>query len=179
MGILDVVHRVIGRLRARQVDIEGQLTVGFTHGQEVTGSIAADFVDQVAQGQIGAGPLGDFYLFATTHHGHHLVQHEVWPALGNTGVQCLQTGTDTGNGAVVVGALLVHHAGETTVPFVQVVGHVRYEIGVAAIGFAHHAVFVVTEIGGAQPQRATLFIGVTVGDQALDSVFHFAIAVQR
>src|SRR5690606_26594786 len=46
-------------------------------------------------------------------------------------------------------------------------------------GFAHDAVFVVTEIGGAQPQRATLFIGVTVSDQTLDGVFHFAIAVQR
>src|SRR5690606_1021274 len=113
------------------------------------------------------------------HHGHHLVQHVVWPALGHTGIQRLQTSTHTGNGAVVVGALFVHHAGETTLPLVQVVGHVRYEIGVAAVGFAHDAVFVVTATAGAQPHTAALCIGVTVSAQTLDSVLHFATGVQR
>ena len=106
------------------------------------------------------------------------MQHVVWPAFWNAGIQRLQTGAHTGDGAVVVGALLVHHALKTTLPFVEVVGYVRNKVGVTAVFFAHYAVFVITEIGGAQPQCAAVFVGVAIIDQGFYGGFHFAFAVQ-
>jgi hypothetical protein len=44
--------------------------------------------------------------------------------------------------------------GEAALPLVHVVGDVGHEVGVGAVGLAHHAVLVVAVVGGAQPQRA-------------------------
>src|SRR5690554_786628 len=178
MGILDVIHRVFIGLGAGQVDIEGQLGIHAARRQEETGSIAAHFVDQVAHGDVAAGALGDFHFLAGAGHHHHLVQNVVRPALGNVGFQCLQAGAYTGNGGVVVRALFVDHGGKTALPLVQVVGYIRQEVGVATVFLAHHAVFVVAELGGFQPHGAVLLVGVAVGFQALNGGFYLAIFVQ-
>ena len=79
----------------------------------------------------------------------------------------------------MIRALLVDDARKTAPPLVQMIGHVRHEIGVAAVALAHHPVFVVAEIGGAQPQRIILLVGVAAGDQLVDRLLDFAIGVQR
>src|SRR5690554_234728 len=178
MGILDVIHRVFIGLGAGQVDIEGQLGIHAARRQEESGSVAAHFVDQVPNGHVAAGTLGDLYLLARAGHHHHLVQNVVRPALGNVGFQCLQAGAYTGHRGVVVRALFIDHGGKATLPFIQVVGHIRQEVGVATIFLAHYTVFVVAELGGFQPHGAVLFVGVAVGFQALNGGFYFAIFVQ-
>src|SRR5690554_6718208 len=60
VGILDVIHRVFIGLGAGQVDIEGQLGIDTACGQEEAGGVAAHFVDQVPNGYVAAGTLGDF-----------------------------------------------------------------------------------------------------------------------
>src|SRR5690554_669069 len=178
MGILDVIHRVFIGLGAGQIDIEGQLGIGTARGQEETGGIAADFVDQVPYGYVAAGPLGDFHFLAGAGHHYHLVQNVVRPALRDAGFQCLQAGAHAGHGGVVVCTLFVDHGGKATLPLVQMIGHIRQEVGVAAILFTHNPVFVVAKLGGFQPHGAVLLVGVAVGLQALNGGFYLAIFVQ-
>src|SRR5690606_22057733 len=64
-------------------------------------------------------------------------------------------------------------------PLAHVVRDVGHEVGVAAVGPAHHAVLVVTEIGGPQPQRAAVLVGVAVGAQGGDGLLDLAIGIQR
>ena len=80
---------------------------------------------------------------------------------------------------MVIRALDVDGLRETPLPLAQVIGHVRHEIGVAAFGLAHHAILVVTVVGGAQPQRAILLEGVATGHQTRHSLFHLAVGVER
>ena len=56
--------------------------------------------------------------------------------------------------AVVVGAPHVDLAIEAALALVLVVGDVRREVGVLAVGAHQHPVLVVAEVGRAQPQRA-------------------------
>ena len=110
------------------------------------------------------------------------MQNVVGVALGNGQTQLLrgglQTCADTGDGAVVVGALDVNDLGKAALPFGQVVGNIGHKIGVAAVRFTHHAVFVVAKIGGAQPQRTVLFVGVTRGVQRGHGLIDTPIGVQ-
>src|SRR5690554_670031 len=178
MGILDVIHRVFIGLGAGQVDIEGQLGIHAARRQEEASGVAAHFVDQVAHGHVAAGALGDFHFLAGAGHHYHLVQNVVRPALWDAGFQCLQAGAHAGHGGVVVCTLFVDHGGKATLPLVQMIGHIRQEVGVAAILFTHNPVFVVAKLGGFQPHGAVLLVGVAVGLQALNGGFYLAIFVQ-
>src|SRR5690606_15411568 len=55
----------------------------------------------------------------------------------------------------------------------------RQEVGVAAVGLAHHPVLVVAEVGGAQPQRAAFLVGVALGDQRTHGFLDLAVGVKR
>src|SRR5690606_15065385 len=117
--------------------------------------------------------LGDFHLLAAAHDGDHLVQHVVGPALRNADAERLQAGAHTGDGAVVIGALLVDDTLEAALPLVGVVGDIGHEVGITAVALAHDAVLVIAEAGGAQPQRAIFFIGMAAAYQRLHRIFHF------
>ena len=67
MRVLDVEHRVVVRLRQRQVDVEHHLRVGLARDQEIARRVAADRIDQIAQRDVTAGALGNLDLFAATH----------------------------------------------------------------------------------------------------------------
>ena len=110
------------------------------------------------------------------------MQHVVGVAQGNAQTvhrrSGLQARTHAGNGAVVVGALDVDHLGEAALPLGQVVSHVGHKVGVAAVGLAHHTVFVVAVVGALEPQRAVLFVGFASGLQLLNCVVHTATGVE-
>src|SRR3546814_18411761 len=57
MVVRDVVHRVLVAFRQRQIDVEYEFGVGPALDQEVAHRVAAHPVDQVAQGDVAAGPL--------------------------------------------------------------------------------------------------------------------------
>jgi hypothetical protein len=115
---------------------------------------------------------------AALHHRDHLVQHVVGVAGRDAHARGLQPGAHAGHGAVVVGALHVDDLGEAALELVDVVGHVGHEVRVRAVGLAHHAVLVVAVVGGAQPQRAVLFVGLAGGHQACHGGFDAAAGVQ-
>ena len=58
------------------------------------------------------------------------------------------------------------------------VGDVGHEVGVAAVGLAHHAVLVVAVVRGAQPQRAVLLVGLAARDQRFHHRVYLAVGVQ-
>ena len=112
-------------------------------------------------------------------HHDHFVQNIVGVVFCNAQVRSLQTCAHAGDGAVVIRALDVNHFVKTTIPFIQMIGDIGHKIGVAAVGFAHHAVFVIAKIRGAQPQRTAFFVGVPHFAQARHGLFHRACSVQR
>ena len=190
MGILHVVHRVLVGAFLRQVNIEHKLGIGLARDQEKPHRVApahhiavARHLDQITQGDVGAGPLGNLDFLAALHHRHHLVQHVVGPGRRNTQVLMradrLQPGAHARDGAVVVRALHVDCLGETTLPFAQVIRHVGHKIGVAAVRLFHHAVFVVAVAGGLEPQRATVFKSFAGCGERAHSGLHLAILIQR
>ena len=67
---------------------------------------------------------------------------------------------------------------KAALPLGDVVGDVRHEVGVRAVGLAHHAVLVVAVVGGAQPQRAVLLVGLAGATSALTVVVDLAVGVQ-
>ncbi len=58
------------------------------------------------------------------------------------------------------------------------VGDVGHEVGVAAVGLAHHAVLVVAVVGRAQPERAVLLVGLAGLDQLVDRLLDPAAGVE-
>ena len=68
---------------------------------------------------------------------------------------------------------------EAALPFGDVIGDVGHEICVAALGLAHHAVFVVTVVGRLEPQRAVLLVSLAGIDQFLHCLRHAAAGRQE
>ncbi len=77
------------------------------------------------------------------------MQHVIRPAVRDAHFQRLDAGAHAPQGAVMISAMFIDHAGEAALPFVDVVGDIRQEVGVAAILLAHHAILVIAEIRGA------------------------------
>ena len=161
MGVLNVVDGVLVTAGQCQIYIEGELRSGGSRDQKIPGGVAADPVNQVAKRDVATGALREFHLGALAHNGHHLMQHILRPALGYTHVESLQSGSDAGNGAVMIGALLIDHALIAALPFVVVIGDIWDEVGIPALTFAHHAILIIAKFSGAQPQCILLFIGMT------------------
>ena len=107
------------------------------------------------------------------------MQHVFGPVARDAHFQRLQAGLHAGQRAVVVGAQLGDRAGVAALPLGEVVGHVRHEVREGAVGLAHHAVLVVAEVGGLQPQRAAFLVGVAGGDQLVHRLRDQPVLVQR
>ena len=184
MGVLHVEDRVLVVLLERQVHFEGELGVGLAADQEEAHRVAAGPVDEVAQGDVAAGALGDLDLLAPAQDGHHLVQHVVRVAGWNAHPCGLQARTHAGDGAVVVAALDVDDLDEAPLPLVDVIRHIGHEVGVGRgrrptflcstfrRRLAHHAVLVVAVVGAAQPQCAVFLVGLAGVHQPLHRLRH-------
>ncbi len=62
---------------------------------------------------------------------------------------------------MVIGTPDVDHAIKTALVFVEVIGDVRGEIGIKPVFALDDAIFLVAEIGGAEPASTVLFVDVT------------------
>ena len=159
MRVLDVIHRVLLRLRPGEIDVEDEFRIGLARHEEEAHGVAAGLVDQVAQRHVAARPLADLHFLPAAHHRHHLVQHVVGVARRYADVDRLQARAHARNRAVMIRALDVERTVEAALELRHVIRDVGHEVRVAAVGLAHHAVLVVAEIGRAQPQRAFVLVG--------------------
>src|SRR5690606_2407070 len=81
--ILNIVDRVLFAFGQRQVDVENEFRIGTPLRQEEAHGILAYPVDEVAHGDVAAGPLGYLDLGAVTHDFNHFVQDIGREFLGN------------------------------------------------------------------------------------------------
>ena len=179
---LDVVDRILLRLRPREIDVEHELRVALPHQKEVPHRIASDLVDEIPHGDVAPGALRDLHLFAAAHHRHHLMQHILRIALRNPHVERLQPDAHAGHCAVMIGALHVDRPRESALPLRDVIGDVGDEVRgrAAPLGAAQHdAILVVPELGGAQPERAVPFVRVPSRLLLSKGLVHFLVGVQR
>ena len=80
---------------------------------------------------------------------------------------------------MVISTLFVDYESKTTLPFVQVVGDIRNEVGIATVCFTHDTVFIIAKVSGAQPESASVFVGVTIFNQCLNGFFNLTFGVER
>ena len=183
MRVLHVIDRIVLGLRLGQVDVEHEFRVGLARNQEETHRIAPNLVDQIAHRDVAAGALGEFYLLAPLHHRHHLVQHVRRVVPRNAGsrhrAERLQSGTHPRHRAVMIRSLHIDRVRESALPLGDVVGDVRHEISVAAVGFPHHPILVVAVVGGPEPQRAVLFVGLARGSERAHRGLDLALGIER
>ncbi len=179
MSVLNVVDRILVAARQGQIDIKSELRGGCAGNQKIASRVAAYPIDQIAERYVAPGPFRQFDLCPLSHDGHHLMQHVLGPALGDADIEALQTGTHPRDGAVVVSPLLIDDPCEAPLPFIVVVGDIGHKVGIAPFAFAHHPVFVITEIGGAQPERVLLFKSVASLFQRADGLLDCATLIKR
>jgi hypothetical protein len=78
----------------------------------------------------------------------------------------------------MVRALDIDRARETALPLGEMIGDVGHEISVAAVGLPHHPVLVVAVVGGLEPQRAVLFVGLARRGKRADRRVDLALGVE-
>src|SRR5437899_855040 len=178
---LDVEDGVLLGLALGEVHIEHEVRVSPAHQEEVAHRVAPHLVDQLAHGHVTAGALGDLHLRAALHYRHHLVQHVLRVARRAAELERLQPDADASDRALMAGALDADRPCEAPLPFVDVIGDVREEIGVLAAFFhplAHHAVLIVPEVGRLEPERAVLLVGMPRPHQPTQRLLDLAGRVQ-
>ena len=105
--------------------------------------------------------------------------HVVGVARRNAEPGRLQPGAHARDRAVVIGALHVDRRRESALPLRDMVRDVGDEIRVPAVRLPHHAVLVVAVVGGLQPQRAVLLVGLARRDEPRDRGVDPAVGVER
>ena len=152
MRVLDVVHGVLARLLARQLDVEVDRAIVRALEHEEPRRVDADLVEQVIERDEVPTPLGHGERLPALDQVHELQDrrlHRVGIAAERRDrrLQLERVGR-------MVGTERNQLALEPSVALVLDVGDVRGQIGGLAVGAHHDAVLVVAEARRAQPQRA-------------------------
>ena len=156
VSVLHVVHRVGVVALLNGLDVEVDHLVGALGDERVAGGVRADLVDELLQGHHGALALGHTDGLAVAQQVDELAQQNLELA----GVaQSVADAADALDVAVVVGAPDVDDVVDA-LELVPVIGDVGGEVGVLTVGLDQHAVLVVAQIGGAEPQGAVLGVEV-------------------
>src|SRR5699024_669878 len=152
------------------VDVQGRVHRG--PDQRVAGRVHTDGLDQVVEGDDGAGALRHAHGLAIADEVHHLADHDLnllrVIAQGCRG--CLQAG----DVAVVIRTQHVNAQVVAAVDLIRDVGNVAGDVGGVAVGLDDDAVLVVAEVAGAQPPGPVGFVEVAVGLQLFDGLVHRA-----
>ena len=142
--ILDVVHRVVIRLRFRDIEIEVEvLVVGAHHVIEARGVIT-DFLAQLAQRVELAAAGPHLYALAAAIQRHEL--DELHLEVIRFVTHRLQSCANTRHVTVVVGAQDVNQVIIPAFALVEVIGDVGGEVGLDAVVAHDDAILVVPEL---------------------------------
>ena len=148
MCILDVVDRIGRVLLLGLLDIEVNCLVGRAREHEKARGIGSDFVENLFKAHHLTRALGHANGLAITKEVDHLADDDLGLARMAKDVTDRLDALDV---AVVVGAQDVDAAVEAAVELVLVIGDVRGEVRVAAIGLDEHAVLVVAKVRRPEP----------------------------
>ena len=194
MRVLDIIDRVLAVLADGEVKVK--LHRGLRTGvEEVARGIHGDLVQEVRQGDGLAGALGHPLGLSVAHELDKLHQDNV-QAVFAVEIQGVHGAFEAGNMTVVVRTPDVDGLVEAAnLQLVAVVGDVRGEVGVEAVGAAQHVVLQIQlrdgflalalgkklaaeNFGGAQPEGAVLFISEAHLGQTVDGGFDKAALVK-
>ncbi len=139
--------------------------------------VRSHFLAQLAQGDELPRAGGHLHLLAFLEQHRELHQLDLQPR--RVDPEALRGGPQPRDVAVVVGAEHVDGALEPAVELVQQVGDVGREVGRDAILAHHHAVLLVAEGGGLEPQCAVALFHVALGLEGVDRPRHGARGGQR
>src|SRR2546430_236030 len=114
--------------------------------------IFSDLLDEIAECDHIPGPLGQ----TATFNGNQLIQNDV--QLIGVVSQRLQRGFQAKSVAVMIGPPDIDQAIKSAAEFFDVIGDIGGEVGGGLVGFLENAVFLVSKICGAEPQRAVFFV---------------------
>ena len=158
MRVLDVVDGVLARLLLGELDVEVDVHVGAAAGEEPAGGVGADLGQELVEGDERAGAL--------RHRDLDAVPDEADPAgedhldRGHVVAHRLGGVPDPGHRPVVVRAPDVDEVVEAAAELLGHVADVRGEVGRLAVGADDHAVLVVPERRGPEPEGAVLLVQV-------------------
>ena len=162
VSVLHVVDRVGVVLALHGLDVEVDHLVGALGDEREARGVGTHLVEQLAQRHHRALALAHLDGLAVAQQVHELAEQHLELALV---AKCVGGGAHAGDVAVVVGAPHVDDVVDALV-LVPVVGHVGGEVGVLAVLLHEHAVLVVAEVGGAEPQGPVLLVEVALLAQA-------------
>ena len=167
VGVLHIINRVVQTALLGQFKVKVQGAVALARKKHEARGVNAHFLDDVGQRFKRAGAGGHAYRLAFTQQIHKLDEHHVkavlLPPHGGDG------GAHARNVTVMVRAPDINEPVVATVELVVVIGDVGGEIGQASVRLAQHAVFVVAQLLGSEPEGVFLLIGVACGSQGVKS----------
>lgn len=173
MGVLDIEDRVVVGLRPQQLRVDVDRRVRGEAGQRVAQSIGPQPGDQVGQLDDVSGALGELGSLDA----HQLADEDLDVAVGvvpGTGGD----GLEPDHVAMVVRPEQVDLLLEAALPLREVVGGVGGEVGRLTVGLEQHAILVIAEVGGAQPDGAVAVLDMALAAQRLHRCGHFAVIVE-
>ena len=175
MSVLYVVDRVLVALGGQQAQVNVDGGVHRVAGQLVACRVNANSLDQVLEGDHGAGALGHADGLAVLDQVHQLTNHDL--NLVGAVAENLGDGLQAAHVAVVVRTEHVNrHIGGVYCAghLVLVVGDIARHVGVVAVGLNDHAVLVVAVVGGAHPPGAVGLEELTVLAHGVEQGIHLA-----
>ena len=175
VSVLHVVDRVLVALGSQQAQVNIDGGVHRVAGQLVASRVNANSLDQVLEGDHGAGTLGHADGLAVLDQVHQLTNHDL--NLVGAVAKNLGDSLQTAHVAVVVSTEHVNRhvcgvlgAGH----LVLVVGDIARHVGVVTVRLDDHAILVVAVVGGAHPPCAVSLEELTVLAHSVEQGVHLA-----
>ena len=166
MGVLDVEDRIVGRLPGGHGEIEVERAVVAAREEGEARGVPPHLLEQLFHQDEFAAALGHAHWLAVAQEGDELDDEDV-EALRRM-AERLHGRLDPRDVAVVVGADQVHHEIGLTELDEVMESHVDAEVRQLTVGLPQHAVLVVAEGGGAEPESAVLLVGMAGGGEGGD-----------
>ncbi len=166
MGVLDVEDRIVRRLPGGHGEIEVERAVLAAREEGEARGVPPHLLEQLFHQDEFAAALGHAHRLAVAQEGDELDDEDV-EALRRMSER-LHGRLDPRDVAVMVGPDQVHHEFGLTELDEVMESDVDAEVRQLTVGLPQHAVLVVAEGGGAEPEGAVLLVGVAGGGEGDD-----------
>ena len=175
--VLHVEDRVVVRPLLQDVQVDVEVRVRRTPGEGVAGSIHPDCLDEVLQRHDRSGTLGHPHRLALAQQVHHLADEDLQVHVRLVAERCAHR-HEALDVAVVIGTEHDDATVEAPLALVEVVRQVAGDVGRLTVALDDDAVFVVAEVGRAQPDGTVCLVDVAEIAQPVDGAGDRAGRVQ-
>ena len=177
MSVLNVIDRIVGALRFRQIQIEVQMLVAFSRKIKVARGIHAHFIVELLQRHEISAAFTHAHGFTASEQRHQL--NERYAQRIRIVTQGTQGRLHPRNVTVMIRAPHIDDAIEAALQLLVMVGDVGGEVSVEPVLSLHDTILIVAEDGGAKPGGAVILVQMTVRAQFVQSARDLALVVER